>query len=547
MKLLEVKNYCFTYKNSSRRVLSNVSFEAYEGELILVCGATACGKTTLLRGLKPELSPVGEKSGEIIYCGNPLSEADERTTAAEIGYVMQRPENQTVTDRVRSELSFGGESLGMPQAEIQRSVAETAAYFGLERLLSESTSTLSGGQRQLLNLASVMAVSPKLIILDEPTAQLDPVAAGDFIRTLYRITRELSVTVIISEHRFEELLPLADKVLFLENGEVSSFGTPKEAAERLMESKEMRPSLPAGLQLYSSFGKDSLKGELPLTISEGRRLLAENFTFPDEKNDNETAQSEASIETEISLKNLYFTYNSRKADVVSGLSLDIKSGEVFALLGSNGSGKSTLLSLICGMEKPYRGKVELAGKALKKYGREELYGKILAVLPQDVQSTFLYDSVGEELEFTEDKSIYDFTALYDTHPYDLSGGQQQLLGIKKLLSSEPRIILLDEPTKGLDGSFRDRIAEIITELKHQGRTILLVTHDTELAAAVSDRCGIFFDGTVTSVSTPYKLMSRSMYYTTNAAKTARGICGGAITSQQLISRCTQAERRGSVK
>ncbi len=534
MKILEVKNFSFRYKNISRNVLEDVTFTASEGELILVCGATACGKTTLLRSLKPELSLYGEKNGEIAFCGEPYEKLDERTSAAQIGYVTQRPENQVVTDTVRSELCFGGESLGLEQNIIRRQAAESAAYFGLEKLLDQRTSELSGGQRQLLNLASVMAVNPKLLILDEPTAQLDPIAAGDFIRTLYRITRELAVTVIIAEHRFEELLPVADKVLLLENGRVSVFDTPQNAAEKLSQSSGIRPSLPAGLQVCSSFSLPQ-PHRFPLTLGKSREAISSCF---DKKITSLTPEKrQLSDDAAIELKNVFFTYGG--ADVITNASLTIQKGEVFSLLGSNGSGKSTLMSLISGVEKPYRGKVYVNGKNLRKYRSHELYPEVISMLGQDVQSSFLHDSVGEELSFIESTDIYDFTSLYDMHPYDLSGGQQQLLAIKKLLKNDPEIVVMDEPTKGLDGSWRDVIAGIILSLREQGKTVMLVTHDTELAAMVSDRCGIFFDGRVSAVGTPQELFTGSLFYTTGAVRISKGIYDGITTTSQLMRICTE--------
>lgn len=534
MKIIEVKNLSFGYKDSEDNILENISFEACEGELIFLCGATAGGKTTLLRCLKPELSPNGRKQGEILFCRKPLDEIGDRASAAEIGYVMQHPENQTVTDRVRSELAFCGESLGLPTDIIRRQVAETAAYFGLERILDEKVSSLSGGQRQLLNLASVMAMNPKLIVLDEPTAQLDPIAAGDFIRTLYRITRELSVTVIIAEHRFEELLPLADKVLFLDGAGKYYFGAPSDAAEKMAESEHLRFSMPSGMRIYHDFPELRDLTEPPMTLGKSREMLSE--CFQSEITQLPCKKRDMGAESAISLKNVYFTYDSRKSDVIVNASIDVKKGEVFALLGSNGSGKSTLLSVISGIEKPYRGVVKILGTSLKRLGKE-LYGKKLAMLPQDVQSSFLHDSVGEELGFTEDDRVYDFRPLYEMHPYDLSGGQQQLLGIKKLVMKNPEILLLDEPTKGLDGYWRKAVSDTIKQLTQSGMTVFIVTHDTELAAMCADRCGIFFDGCVASEGEPSELLSSSIFYTTNAAKTSRGIYTGAVTAEQLLELC----------
>lgn len=544
MKILDVKNLTFKYKSGKTNLFNDISFEASEGELILLCGATACGKTTLLKCLKPELSPYGVKSGEINFCDTPLTDVEKSVSAAQIGYVMQRPENQTVTDKVRSELAFCGENLGLKKNIIHRQIAETAAYFGLEAILDEKTSTLSGGQRQLLNLASVMAVNPKLILLDEPTSQLDPIAAGDFIRTLYRITRELSITVIIIEHRFEELLPLADKVLLLENGRQAVFDTPHNAAKILSKCSSILPSLPSGLQLYSHFSLSN-KVNPPITISESRNMLKSQFN---QNVINADLKSRAiSNETAIKLKNVFFTYQKNKNDIIRNTSLTINKGEVFSILGSNGSGKSTLLSVISGILSPYNGSVEINDKPLKKYKKNELYHELLALLPQDVQSSFLTDTVGQELDFTSNTAICDMSSFFDMHPYDLSGGQQQLLGIKKMLMNNPKIVLLDEPTKGLDGNWKDIISKVILEMRDNGITILIVTHDMELAARCSDRCGIFFDGSISCIGTPSEIFNESIFYTTDSAKTSHGIYNGICTTEQLIELCRINGLSGDVK
>lgn len=528
MKIIEAENFSFGYKNSASNVLENISFSVNEGELVLVCGATACGKTTLLKNLKPELSFCGNRKGNLYFCGKKIEQISERDSASNIGYVMQNPENQTVSDSVRGELAFIGESLGLTKNTIRRQIAETSAYFGLEKIIDKKTAELSGGQRQLLNLAAVMTVNPKLIILDEPTAQLDPIAAGDFIRTLYRLTRELAITVIMAEHRFEDILPLADNVIFLENGSIKKFGTPAESARELASSKEISPSLPTWLRIWKNFSLDKIQ-QAPMNLGAGRNMINKYF----KKNIIESENIPRSLSSEISieLKNIYFTYKKSVSDVICGASLKIKKGESYTLLGSNGCGKSTLMSLICGLEKPYRGKVSVEGKNPIKCK------KSIGFLPQEVQSTFLCDSVGDELDFIDNNDIYDFRPFYNMHPYDLSGGQQQLLGLKKILNGKPSILILDEPTKGLDGYWRDFIAEKILELRAKGITILTVTHDMELAALISDRCGIFFDGMIASEGTPWEIFAESIFYTTNAVKTSRGIYNKVCTASQLNEIC----------
>lgn len=532
MELIRVENFTFKYRGASVKTLDNMSFSAHEGELVLLCGGTASGKTTLLRSLKPEIAPNGVKSGKILFCGTELSSLDKRSSAREIGFVMQRPENQIVTDRVRSELAFGCENLSLSRAEIQRRIAEVSAFFNISELLGRSTDTLSGGQLQMLCLASVIAMKPRLLLLDEPTAQLDPIAAGEFIRDLYRITRELGVTVIVAEHRFTELLPLSDRVLFLEKGDLTEFDSPSSAAEVLVQSDCLRESLPCGIRLRAEHELLSKSVKPPLKFTDSRKMLSENFELKGRSlpKPNERCFSE----TAIHLKNIRFVYEKKSHDIISGASLSIKRGECFALLGSNGSGKSTLLSVISGIKKPYLGTIEILGQPLKKV-RDKI-----GLLPQDVRCTFLYDTVREELGGDAVTDFYDFTSLLNMHPFDLSGGQAQLLGLAKLMRRGAEIVLLDEPTKGLDGSFKQRIIGIIRQLSQIGKTVVIVTHDTELAALTADRCGIFFDGEVMSVAAPQELFADGLFFTTEAARLSRGICSNVVTYDQLSEICRGA-------
>ena len=276
MNILSVKNYSFAYKGSEKNAVEDINFSVNEGELILLCGGTASGKTTLLRSLKPELSPYGKKNGNILFMGEDLCSISAERSASEIGYVMQRPENQLVAHNVWHELAFSCENLGMKKEQILRNIAEISGFFGLDSLLDCECSTLSGGQKQIVNLAAVMAVKPKLLLLDEPTSQLDPVTANDFIRTLHRITRELSITVIVSEHRFEQLFPLTDKILFIENGRQISFDTPQNSIEYISNSKSLCSSMPSYVTLYNSLMKDT-DISAPVSLSDGRNLIEKNI------------------------------------------------------------------------------------------------------------------------------------------------------------------------------------------------------------------------------------------------------------------------------
>lgn len=543
MEILTVKNLNFSYPDAASPALENISFSVREGEFIVLCGESGCGKTTLLRLLKRELAPAGKISGEISLFGMPQSEIDERASAAEIGYVMQNPEMQIVTDKVWHELAFGMEGLGFESEKIRLRAGEMAGYFGMDSWFRADTASLSGGQKQLLSLASVMALSPRLLLLDEPTAQLDPVAASDFISDIYRLNRDLGVTVIIAEHRLEELLPIADRAAVMEDGRIVSFDSPRAVCNAL-GSRPISAGFPAASRISAALA-DS--GKSPLTVREGRRFLASldirrGASLPD----CEDADGENAIE----MKNIWFRYERNAPDILRGLNLSVKCGEIFSLLGGNGAGKTTALKVLCGIEKPYRGKIKLLGKNIKEYRGNELHFHNVALLPQNVHDVFLRDTVESDLRdmcrvlgysaVQADEKISSvseklgISRLFGKHPYDLSGGEAQKCALAKILLSEPKILLLDEPTKGIDAHAKLILRDILFSLKREGVTVIAVTHDTEFAAIASDKCALFFDGEVISPSSPRKFFSGNDFYTTAASRISRGIFENAVTADDVI-------------
>ena len=473
MNCIEVKNFSFQYPKESHAALYQVSMEVEEGSFVVLCGKSGCGKSTLLRQFKSVLASHGEKKGEILYGGQNLEDVDLRTQSAEIGYVLQNPDNQIVTDKVWHELAFGLESLGYDTPTIRLRVAEMASYFEIHSWFLKNVSELSGGQKQLLNLASVMAMHPKLLILDEPTSQLDPIAASDFLETVRKINRDIGTTVILTEHRLEDVIPWADKVYVMDTGRMIADGTPNEIGEQLRTmGHDMFLSMPAPMQIYAGTNS-SLR--CPLTVSQGRRWLSEELEtkgikIKKERNQEETAKKKNSIFgklsglkkepekeiPEIRIKDVWFRYERDLPDVVKGLSLDIKKGEIFAVVGGNGTGKSTAMSLIARIRFPYRGKIYLEGKEIGKYSDDELYHGFLGVMPQNPQSLFVKKTVREDLyEAIDGKrerkseaypiemkkkdavegivSLTKLEGLLDRHPYDLSGGEMQRAAVGKLL------------------------------------------------------------------------------------------------------------------
>lgn len=542
MEILALKNLSFSYPESDKKALDGISLSVKEGEFIALCGRSGCGKTTLLRLMKKELAPHGEKSGEILFCGKPTEFTDEKTSAGEIGFVFQDPDSQTVTDKVWHELAFGMESLGCDADEIRLRVGETANYFGINAWFHSDVSTLSGGQKQLLALASVMTLSPKLLLLDEPTSQLDPIAATGFINTLKKINRELGTTVIIAEHRLEEIFPTADRVAVMEGGRLIACDTPESICKSLA-GNPISVGFPAAARIFAGTGG---KGKCPVTVREGREYLS---SFPKK----EMPATEASVgqDAVLSMKNVWFRYEKSSPDILRGAEVTLYGGEIFSLLGGNGSGKTTLLKVLSGIEKAYRGKTVILGKNIKEYRQAELHRHTVALLPQDISTVFIKNTVKDDLsdmcrvmgysnEETAEKvndicRRLEITEVLDRHPYDISGGEAQRCALAKILLTEPRILLLDEPTKGIDACAKIKLKEILKELCRSGKTVLIVTHDVEFAAEASDRCAMFFDGGTIACACPQRFFGKNNFYTTAASRISRGIFENTVTAEQVIA------------
>ena len=454
---------------------------------------------------------------------------------------MQNPDDQIVTDKVWHELAFGLESLGCDQKSMRARVAEMACYFGIQDWFHRDVANLSGGQKQLLNLASIMAMQPEVLILDEPTSQLDPIAASDFLNTVRKINIELGTTVIITEHRLEDIFPYADCAIVMDGGRIIANDTPRNIGKLLYEqSNPMFTAMPTPVRVfYNANGQ----GNCPLTVREGRTWLNNAFTeepritaFPLDKMEDEID------DPALSLKELWFRYEKDSPDILRGVSMEVPKGSLFAIVGGNGAGKSTTLKAICGICKPYRGKTKVFGKSTDKYKSAELFKNCISMLPQDPKSLFVKKTVREDLaEMTSDEKrisevagICQITELLNNHPYDLSGGEQQRAALAKVLLTEPRLLLLDEPTKGMDSFFKETFAAILARLKEKGITIVMVSHDVEFCAKYADRVSMFFDGQVLTTDTPQRFFGNNSFYTTAANRMSRHIFQNAVTAENVV-------------
>ena len=537
MENYSFKHVDFTYPEGENKVLCNLSFSVNQGEFLILCGPSGCGKSTLLRHLKSCLAPHGLFSGEIYFRGILLSEISQREQAKQIGFVMQSPENQVVTDKVWHELAFGLESLGYDTPTIRRRVAEIAAFFGIENWFYKSVTELSGGQKQLLSLASVMAMQPSVLVLDEPTAQLDPIAAADFLALLGKINRELGTTIILTEHRLEEAFPFATRVIVMNEGAIICDDKPEKVGLQLKDKGSgMFLAMPTAMRVWAAV---DTKLDCPMTIRDGSNFLTERAAEQSLLPLSEKTYPVYSKEVTLECDNLWFRYEKDSPDVVKGFSLTLRKGEFYAILGGNGAGKSTTLKVISGLRTAYRGDVRLYGK--------------LGHLPQNPQTLFVKRTVREDLyevfrgekipKETQDAEVARITELcglrsfLDRHPYDLSGGEQQRTALAKVLLTTPEILLLDEPTKGFDAEFKVTFALILRRLIAQGVTILMVSHDVPFCAEYAHKCGLFFDGSIVAEGTPGEFFSGNSFYTTPANRMARHLIHEAVTVADIIECC----------
>ena len=542
MEHFKIENLSFSYPTSKdKKSLDNVSLRIEKGEYIVLCGKSGSGKTTLLRHLKTVLTPHGKRDGNIYFNGKELNEADNRQQSSKIGYVMQNPDDQIVTDKVWHELAFGLESLGCEQNVMRSRVAEMACYFGIQDWFHRDVAVLSGGQKQLLNLASIMAMQPEVLILDEPTSQLDPIAASDFLNTVRKINTELGTTVIITEHRLEDIFPYADRAIVMDSGRIIADDTPRSIGKMLFEQKNpMFTAMPTPVRVFYNANGN---GDCPLTVREGRTWLGKEFESEAEIKEIPCKKIDEEIENPaLSLKELWFRYEKDTPDILRGVSLEVPFGSISAIVGGNGAGKSTTLKAICSICKPYRGKIKIFGKAANKFKAGELFRNCVSMLPQDPKSLFVKNKVSDELsEMTNDKNritevaeICQIAELMNNHPYDLSGGEQQRVALAKVLLTEPKILLLDEPTKGMDSFFKETFAEILNKLKEQGITILMVSHDVEFCAKYADRVSMFFDGQVLTTDSPQNFFGSNSFYTTAANRMSRHVFNNAVTAENVV-------------
>ena len=507
MSALQFDHVSFAYAGAEKPVLLDACLEVAEGAFALLTGATGSGKSTLLRLAKPELAPKGELDGAVRVFGSDASALGARDSARAVGYVSQSPDAQMVCDTVWHEMAFGLENLGVPEPEMRRRVAETATYLGMGPWFRDHVAELSGGRRQVLALASVLAMRPRAILLDEPTSMLDPVTEQAFLALLFRANRELGMTVVVATHAPGPMLDYATCAYVLEGG---------RAREAALE--ELRPA-----------PLDSLTG---ITHRQDGPCPTDGKTCHSDERD---------VRPVLSLDDVWFRYD-RDADwVLRGCDLAVSAGEVRALLGANGCGKSTLLQVVAGVLSPRRGRARNACAGDQ------------ALLPQDPRAVLACETVRDELmEWSASSGRYGaaevdaalerlgLAGCPERHPYDLSGGQQQLLALEKLLLVRPRLLLLDEPTKGLDRAARSAVAERVRAAASGGATVLLATHDAAFVRSVADTASLVFDGEVTTTEPADEFLRSSWLYSNSRNGSCSASSSSSSSSRSSTCSCSSS-------
>lgn len=551
--MLSIHDLTFKYPESERKILDHISFDVEEGSITCICGLTGSGKTTLLRSLKRELQPKGIYEGSILLQQKSLEEYSDKDLPFFVGYVGQNPEHECVTDKVSRELAFGLENMGKSSKEIQREIAEISAFFGIDEWYDRETNCLSGGQKQLLLLAAALAMKPMVLLLDEPTSQLDPIAQDEFIHMLRRVKQELGTTIILVEQRLERILPVTDQVLVLDHGKLFFDGKP----EQLREDFPVFSALPCGMQAYLTYNKRYANP--PMDIPSTRQFLkelascrkaymenacgkSEKAPFAWKRNEEQKGSNTRKEDVVLQIRNLWASYEKKGKEVIRGLNLSLYAGQVYCLIGGNGSGKTSTLRAIAG-QMPYTNQT-----------KKRNYKVNLQYLPQDVETVFWKESVKEELADTKNETRIDKTKIhgkstknnnvktrfnlenmYDMHPYDLSGGEKQKLAINKIFAKEAELYLLDEPAKGMDEESVEKLVAMIREEAKEGKSFLIVTHDLEFAAQCGDVIGMFFQGKIVAEDVTSDFFQSNQIYTTDAFRATRGIIDGIYHTKQLLS------------
>lgn len=554
MSLFEIENLTYFYPESRTPALDDVNLDVEEGELLLIAGGSGSGKSSLARllaGLIPAFYG-GKLAGRVLFRGKSLTETASPHLNTQIGIVFQDPEKQLVMTTVEAEIAFGLENLGLPQEEMLRRLSEVMSFLGLTPLKDEFTANLSGGQKQKVALAAVLAMQPRVLILDEPTSQLDPPAADEFFNLVERLNKEMGYTVVLIEQRLERCFHLADRLAIMESGRILRSGPVKEVAR--WEVENSLPFLPPVAKFFAELRWPSL----PLTVKEGRRELKRFYGGTPVSGKEEPqhprlrsappAREGGRDRPVLEVKNVWFTYPNGK-EALKGVNLKVNRGELAVVIGENAAGKSTLLKQMAGILKPSRGSVLLAGRDTRTLSLPEL-GRRVGYLAQNPDDTLFQDSVEEELRFTLDNLGLEDGGVIDgvlkklglerhrkANPRDLSSGERQRVALAAVLVARPELLILDEPTRGIDCRLKEELGGLLAGLVKEGLTVVMVTHDVEFAAEYAERVVMMFDGRIVNDGSKEEVLAGSTFYSPQMARLFKDFAAeGVLTVREGIEK-----------
>lgn len=532
MAIFEIKNLNFTYARAKCKAIDNLSLKIEAGSFCVICGKSGSGKSTLIRLLKNEVAPQGELSGEILYDNIPLKCISDRVSVTDIGFVHQDVDSGLVCDKVWKELAFGLGNLGYNDDYIGARIAEISEYFGISKWYNKKISELSGGSKQIVSLASVMTMNPKVLLLDEPTSMLDPISKKNFINLLNRINKELGITIIMVEHNLESVFDIASNIIVLDSGKLIANCTPYCLPKSLVEYDCLKYiGLPEFAEVYTLFGNE----KMPNTI-ENKRAWLKSVIGDSNQNLIKKVDNNFNNENVLTAENLYFRYDKKGEDIVKGASIKLNKGEIICLLGGNGGGKTTFINLLNGIFKAYSGKVKI-DKNCK-----------VATLPQNAKGLFVESSVENELsvfakllKIDKDKvqsllEKFDLIGIREQHPYDISGGEVQRLALAKLFLVNPDILILDEPTQCMDMLSKEYLINLLLQSKIQGKSVIVVTHDLRFTSMIADKVGMFFDGKIVALDSASNFFESNNIYTTESSYLTRDFEKGLYSVEKIINR-----------
>ena len=554
--MISFEHVSYTYPEATRPALQDVSLRLPEGAFTLLIGPSGAGKSTLLRcinGLVPHFSG-GVLEGSISVDGLDPVQASPQLLSRHVGFIFQDPEAQFVVDRVEDEIAFALENAALPRQEMRVRVEEALDLLDLALLRDRSLETLSGGERQRVAIAAALALRPHILVLDEPTSQLDPKSAEDVLHALVRLNSDLGLTIVLAEHRLERVLPFADHLVCLSQaGSVVAAGPPRQVLHHL----DLVPPL-------VTLGKLLDWDPLPLTVKEGRQFSRE-LSYPVKPTDLETKQStrgatQPATESYLQVRDVVVEYNGHP--VLSGVNLDVWAGEIVVLMGRNGSGKTTLLKSIVGLLRPQQGHLKVAGQKVADRDVAEICQQV-GYLPQDPNALLFADTVLEELLITlrnhrreaspplAPRALLERLSLADkagAYPRDLSAGERQRVALGAVTVTRPGALLLDEPTRGLDYEAKRGLVDLLRGWRDDGMAVLLVTHDVELAAAAADRVILMSNGEIIASGNPAQVLGASPLFAPQVARLFPGT--GWLTPDDALcglghQDCQVAENQGS--